>query len=276
MTASQSEFAGPRRGPVKGRHLISIAAYFSIFVLAEVIAAFASDPGEATLGMVIQVLLLFTLLFHAALLSRTDKLFSRFLAVFALPPLIRILSLSTPPTPFNVIQWLLIISLPLLAAGATMAYVMKLRPRDVYLRLGGPRVLVLQAPIALSGLALGAMEFLILQPTEPWIPALTLQHLIPAAIIIGIASGLAEELIFRGLILPKSETILGRLPGLLFISLLFAAMHIGFRSAIDLVFVFGVGFYFGYVVQRTKSLYGVIFAHGLANVALYLILPFYF
>ncbi len=261
--------------PVWGRRLLPIAAYFTTFVVAEGLAAFSTQPSGLTLGMIVHVLLLFTLLFHAAVLSGSDQKLSRFLAVLALAPLIRILSLSTPPTPFTIIQWLLVISFPLLAAGGTMAYVMNLKARDVFLSPGSPRSLALQVPVAASGLALGAIEFLILLPEEAWIPALTLQELIPAAIIIGLASGLAEELIFRGLILPKSESILGRLPGLLFVSLLFAAMHIGFKSAYDVVFVFGVGFYFGYVVQRTGSLYGVIFAHGLANVVLYLILPFY-
>ncbi len=276
MTDSRSEPAVHEVTQVGRWHLVPLAAYFSIFVAAEALAAFSDEPEGVTLGMIIHVLLLFTLLFHAALLSGSDQKFSRFLAVMALAPLIRILSLSTPPTPFSIIQWLLVITFPLLAAGVTMAYVMDLRSRDVYLSLGRPGNLVLQVPVALSGLGLGAIEFLILLPPEPWIPALTLRELVPAAIIIGLASGLAEELIFRGLILPKSETILGRLPGLLFVSLLFAAMHIGFRSVYDLFFVFGVGFYFGYVVQRTSSLYGVIFAHGLANVILYLVLPFYF
>ncbi len=273
---SQVEMVEGQADLARRMRTVTLAAYFTTLVLAESIAAFWGGPEGFVLGMIIHVVLMFTLLIHSSILSVTDEPLSRFLAIFSLTPLIRILSLGLPFTPFSIIQWLLIISLPLVAAGATMSYVMKLRLGDIFLRLGSLRNLLVQILVALSGLALGAIEYLILLPEEPWIPVLTVEEILPAALVIGLASGLAEELIFRGLLLPNSEAVLGRLPGLLFVSVLFGAMHIGFLSAIDLIFVFSVGFYFGFVVQRTKSLYGVIFAHGLANVVLYLILPFYF
>ncbi|MFQ5920360.1 MAG: lysostaphin resistance A-like protein, partial [Thermoplasmata archaeon] len=169
------------------------------------------------------------------------------------------------------------ISLPLLAAAITLMYAMRLRPGDVYLRPLGLRQLSVQAAIALSGLGLGVVEFFILRPADaPWIPELTFGLFLPAAIAIGLGAGLTEELIFRGLLQPRTEEIVGKAAGLLFVALVFAAMHIGFRSGLDLAFVFAVGLYFGFVVQRTKHLVGVILAHGLANVALYLLMPFYF
>ncbi len=93
-----------------------------------------------------------------------------------------------------------------------------------------------------------------------------------------LASGFAEEFIFRGILLTRTVKVLGGAAGLVFVSLLFAAMHIGFvRDALtsfDILFVFVVGMYFGYVVMKTESLLGVVLAHGFANVALYLVLPF--
>ncbi len=259
----------------------AIAAYATVIVLAEALITYAEGLGLGPWGILaglgLHVGLLFLVLIHAALLAPRDKACSRFLAAFALLPLLRLLSLSTPLEPFDTIQWLLIISIPLLAGAGALAYVLRLRRDDVYLRVGSWRGMPVQVGVAASGLALGATEFLILRP-DAWTTSLALAQLLPAAAVVGLATGLAEELIFRGLLLPKSESLLGRNAGLLLVSLLFAAMHIGFvqdpRSALDLPFVFGVGAYFGYVVQRTRNLTGVVFAHGLANVVLYLVLPF--
>lgn len=260
---------------VERSHLVPMAAYFTIITLAESVAAFGREPEGFLVAMAIHVILLFSLIAHSALLVTSDERLSRFLAIFALIPLIRILSLGLPFTPFSVVQWLFIISMPLVAGGFTMMHVMGLSLQDVYLRLTGFREGLVQLAVVVSGLGLGAVEYFILLPEEPWIESLTLQLFLPAVLAITLASGLAEELIFRGLLLPRSEDILGRLPGLLFVSLLFAAMHIGFRNVADLIFVFSVGFYFGFVVQRTRNLVGVVLAHGFANVVLYLLLPFY-
>jgi hypothetical protein len=94
--------------------------------------------------------------------------------------------------------------------------------------------------------------------------------------VVIIASGLTEELIFRGILMGEGERVVGGSVSLLYVTLLFMAMHIGFASVVDLVFVFLVGLYFGMIVQRTKNLVGVTLAHGFGNVVLYLIMPFYF
>ncbi len=268
-----------RSEPVLDRRvvLVPLSTYLILVVVAETVAAFGEVPGGIFLGMGIHVVLLFTLLIHASVLSTSDASLSRFFATFTLIPIIRILSLGLPLTPFSIIQWLFLISLPLLAGAVTLMYAMRLRPRDVYLGSVGIRQVPIQAAIALSGLGLGVVEFFILRPADaPWIPELTLALFLPASIAIGLGAGLTEELIFRGLLQPRSEEIVGKAAGLLFVALVFAAMHIGFRSGLDLAFVFAVGLYLGFVVQRTKNLVGVILAHGLANVALYLLMPFFF
>ncbi len=257
--------------------LVPLATYLILVVVAETVAAFGEVPGGIFLGMAIHVVLLFTLLIHASVLSTSDVRLSRFFATFTLIPIIRILSLGLPLTPFTIIQWLFLISLPLLAAAVTLMYAMRLRPRDVYLGRMGIRQVPVQAAIALSGLGLGVVEFFILRPADaPWIPELTFALFLPAAIAIGLGAGLTEELIFRGLLQPRTEEVVGKAAGLLFVALVFAAMHIGFRSGPDLAFVFAVGLYLGFAVQRTQNLVGVILAHGLANVALYLLMPFFF
>jgi membrane protease YdiL (CAAX protease family) len=275
FSTAEYEWAESRAVLVQRSHLVPVVTYFSIVVIAESVAAFGREPNGFMVAMAIHVVLLFALISHSALLATSDERLSRFLAVLSLAPLIRILSLGLPFTPFTIVQWLFIISLPLVAGGFTMMQVMGLTLRDVYIRLMDMRQIFLQTAVVASGFGLGAVEYFILVPEEAWIDSLTLQQFLPAVAAITLASGLAEELIFRGLLLPRSEEIFGRMSGLLFVSLLFAAMHIGFKSVADLIFVFVVGFYFGYVVQRTRNLIGVILAHGFANVVLYLLLPFY-
>jgi len=46
--------------------------------------------------------------------------------------------------------------------------------------------------------------------------------------------------------------------------------------AAAIVFALGSAVFFSTVVRRTGSIVGVTLAHGLTNIALYLILPFYF
>jgi len=64
--------------------------------------------------------------------------------------------------------------------------------------------------------------------------------------------------------------------GILFVAVLFASMHIGYLSILDLGLVFVVGLFFGIVVNKTGSIFGVTVSHGLTNVILYLVAPFVF
>jgi uncharacterized protein len=51
-------------------------------------------------------------------------------------------------------------------------------------------------------------------------------------------------------------------------------LHLGYHSALDMAFVFGVGLFFGFVVDRTQSILSVTLSHGLTNIMLFLVVPF--
>ncbi len=101
----------------------------------------------------------------------------------------------------------------------------------------------------------------------PWVAA----GVIPA-VVVGIATGAPEELIFRGVLQTATRPILGRL-NWIYVSLVFAVLHIGYQSALDLAFVFGVGLLYGWVFERSRSIVGVSIGHGLANVILFFVAP---
>ncbi|HSO26316.1 MAG TPA: CPBP family intramembrane glutamic endopeptidase, partial [Methanobacteriaceae archaeon] len=93
-------------------------------------------------------------------------------------------------------------------------------------------------------------------------------------LVLLIATGLAEELLFRGIIQKNAEDVLGMGIGLLYTSLLFTSLHIGWNSVMDLLFVFGVAMFYGYAFQKTRSLLGITVSHGISNSVLFLVMPF--
>lgn len=134
--------------------------------------------------------------------------------------------------------------------------------------------LPLQIAVVLGGFALGWMEYRILQP-EPLVSELTWQTIWLPALVLLICTVYFEELLFRGLLQSAALSVIGYWPAILFQAALFAVLHIGYASVVDVIFVFIVGFVFGVVVARTNSLLGVTLAHGLTNIGLFLLWPFW-
>ncbi len=258
------------------------AAYLLAVVVAEILIAIP-DPTNPTVfpyqqyGLTIHILLVFALLFHAVTIQEKDVELSVFLVALSLAPLIRIFSLSMPrfwgTQPTNTLPWLAVVGIPLLTAAAAVAYVQQLGPWLIGLGFRSWREMGVQVGVGLTGIPLGFIEYTILRQ-EPWVTGDTIVAVILGGIVIFLSTGLAEELIFRGIMLRRAMALLGDWQGVLFVTLVFSAMHIFFRNPYDLTFVFFVGLFFALVVVRTKSLWGAIMSHTLGNVVLYLIAPF--
>jgi membrane protease YdiL (CAAX protease family) len=172
-------------------------------------------------------------------------------------------------THFAVEYWYLLTSIPLFVAILLTTRALSFDWRGMGLTLRG---LPFQILVALTGFGFGMVEYYILQPA-PLAPALGFVYAWWPALILIVSTGLLEELIFRGLLQRTGEDVMGRW-GMPYVALLFAVLHIGYRSLSDVVFVFVVGLFLGWVVQRTRSLVGVTLAHGLTNTMLFLIMPF--
>ncbi len=124
----------------------------------------------------------------------------------------------------------------------------------------------------LTVLVFGALVYQILRP-HPLARAPAWEYLWAPALILLVCTGLLEEMFFRGLLQHAAVQVLAGW-GVFYVALLFATLHIGYRSLLDVLFVLAVGFFFGWVVQRTRSLLGVALSHGLTNVVLFLVMPF--
>jgi membrane protease YdiL (CAAX protease family) len=79
---------------------------------------------------------------------------------------------------------------------------------------------------------------------------------------LGVLAPICEETLFRGFLYTSLRRYWGVLPSLLFTAFLFAGVHMDAGGFLPL---FGLGFLFGFVVERTKSTLSSMVAHGLWN-----------
>ncbi len=240
------------------------AGYLAWLTAAELV----SSLGEPRLGLLLHAGLLIALIYHAAR-DLSDPL-HQLLLTLAFAPLIRLLSFSLPLAGFPQIAWYFIVSLPLFVAAYLVYRILGYSRADVGLRIGS---LPTQLLIGLTGLTFGYVEYRILAPA-PLAAAFTWQDLWLPALVLLVSTGFLEELIFRGLMQHAGQQALGRAASILFVSVVFAVLHTGYKSLLDVVFVFVVAVFFGWVVARTQSLLGVTLAHGLTNIMLFLVMPY--
>jgi membrane protease YdiL (CAAX protease family) len=105
------------------------------------------------------------------------------------------------------------------------------------------------------------------------IPALDWRDLVVGAIILTIFVGFTEELIFRGLLQQVMIDVFGP-PGLLWSTGIYASLYISSRSVTYVLFIGLVSLFFGWCVQRTGSLWGVVAAHSGLAVGMACVWPF--
>ena len=255
------------------RALITLL-YLLLIGAAELVTAYAAEHGDvfARYGIIFHGLILFALLIHSARVVKADPEFSQLLLVLILAPLIRILSISMPVAQFSYIAWFSIISIPVYIIIFTCVYLQQLSPRDIGLVVPAVKHLPLEFGMILLAVPTGVMEYYILKPrilVEPRLAAL----LVPMLIMV-VCTGFLEELTFRGLMQYHATRTMG-FAGIIFISALFGALHIGNLTILDVLLAGSIGFIFSLVVRKTGSLYGVSISHGIINITLFLIAPAY-
>jgi membrane protease YdiL (CAAX protease family) len=281
-------------------HKISDGQYllmYLIFIaLAEITVAYVSPQA----GIFVHIIILCLLFVHSGFISK-DKMsvnklqwliikdkkkpsslvqtlidkrakLSALLLSLTLVPLIRILSLVMPLSNFPRIQWFIIIGVAVYLAFLVLVIQQKINIKECGLQLPTKKHIPLEIGIILLGIPLGFAEYYILRPA-PFIDSFSIGNIIVAVMILFIATGLMEEVIFRGLLQKKSADILGIWPGILFITLIFAVLHIGNLSLLDVLLVFSIGGLYAVVVKTTKTVIGVSISHTLVNVFLFIICP---
>lgn len=256
--------------PLPGTKGLSRTAliYLAAIGLAEAI----TNLYDARIGLGLHAAILWLLLVQAA---RAEKRVRRgLLLALALAPLTRLVSLAMPLQRFQPMYRYAIAGAPLFVAVYLAARVSGLQGGMLGLnvrRLFNGRRLRFQALVGLSGVPLGYLEYHLLGSSPP-IGDLYTGSIWLQALIVLVFSGLLEELIYRGLVQYSAVRALG-VGGIYYAAALGAVMSIGYQSPANTLLVFLVGVYFGWVVQRSGSMLGAGLAHGLANVALLVVMP---
>lgn len=272
------------------RTIIPCLIYLAFIAAAELVVAFV----EPLAGIVFYFVILFVLLIinsvkvsdnskYRLLLVQYNKVLvhsgsskgetylpSKLILALALVPLFRITGLSMPLAELTQVYSYLIVAIPLLVGILVISRASDFELKDIGLTM---HALPLQGLIALVGIGLGLIDYLILKP-EPLIQAFRWQDVIVPALILLFATGFIEELAFRGVMQRSAETIGSW--GWVLIAVLFAVVQIGQGSVIHCLFALLVALLWGWTVKRTGSILGVVLSHGLLNIALYLIFPFIF
>ncbi len=240
-----------------------------IYLLAITAAEVVTIVAQPVLGITSYIVILVAVIVHAAVTNR--YFYGQLVLSLALVPLVRILSLCMPLAYIPQMWWYPIIYVPLLVAAVVAMRILGYRAEEVGLtfRLGP-----VQLAVMLTGLLFGVVEYFILAP-EAMIAEFTWREVWLPALILLACTGFTEEFIFRGVLQRTAVEAFGWW-GIVYISLLFAILHIGYLSWIDAVFVFAVALFFGWVVEKTGSLLGVTLSHGITNIMLFLVAPFFF
>ena len=273
-----------------------LGIYLLLITLAELSVAYA----DARAGILFHIAILCLLFFHSGVISkdylayikmqlltikdkkrpsdllqtmiRKKSRLSSLLLALTLVPLIRILSLVMPLAPFPRIHWFIIIGAAVYLAFFIILHQQKISLKECGLRLPSKKHIPLEVGIVLLGVPFGYAEYFILQPAS-FIDSSSLESLIIAVLILFIATGLLEELIFRGLLQKTAADILGLSYGMLFVTFLFAILHSGNLSILDVLLVFVIGGLYALVVRTTKTIIGVSISHTLVNVFLFIVCP---
>ncbi|MCP8306166.1 MAG: CPBP family intramembrane metalloprotease [archaeon] len=119
------------------------------------------------------------------------------------------------------------------------------------------------------GLILGLIEYSILRPQPLEIGPNILHNALYLVITMIVFVGLTEELLFRGLLQNHMQGFMPRWQAVHLTSLIFALFHIGWLNPLEVVFAYGAGVVFGYMLIKTDSLMAPTFAHGMGNIVLY-------
>jgi membrane protease YdiL (CAAX protease family) len=271
----------PIHQPSRG---VVVLAYLTVLIDAEMFVGVGTLPAFAwcqEIGLTVEILLLFALLFHSVFIWDRDRRLAYLLMAMSLAPLDRLLSVAIPHDGLTTVEWLAIVSAPLLVMVASVAYVEGMWIEELGLHVPRARNAWFQGAVALTAIPLGLTEYYILRPYilkqlkfGNWFPEpLTLVVAVGATLVLFFATGFSEELMFRGIMLQRAVESLDTVPGILFVTAVFGSMHIFYLNALDLVFVLCVGLLYAVVVMRSRSLWGVILSHTFANVILYVIAP---
>lgn len=239
--------------------------YLGLLGVTEVV----SDIWDPLLGIWLHGLLAIAIWWQGTQETHLDR--RHFYWVLAILALVRIISFAISAHSLPGVWYYVLAETPLLVAALTARWAFGLS----WSKVGGqwPKFWMLGVLVMATGPLLGLAESRIIHPGA-LISSLTWGHAVLPSLLLIIFTGLSEELLFRGLLQYYAVKVMGNWAGIIFVALGWSLLHIGWHSAWDVLFVFAVGLVWGWIRQKTGSILPTTIAHGLANIVLFLIVPF--
>ena len=156
-------------------------------------------------------------------------------------------------------------AIPIVVTVILVARLSGLKPADIYLQTGK-----LKAWLVVGVVSFAAFTVLfLLQAKDQNISADRLLAYAPWTLLFVFSNAFMEELHFRGLLLKPFERLLGRHPANLCIALFFTLSHAPVQYTPDilvfLAILFVLALAWGYVIQKTESLWGSVLFHAGAD-----------
>ncbi len=232
------------------RIILHLTVVFYLFALINEYLAIYNPFYSAVASAVIIFLGLNIAAFNA------NNALYRILPALALVPFVRLLSLALPLTISVTQVWYLLVSVPVL-----VAIFFILRTREIPLAEIGLRrsPWMTQLPIALTGLPLGFIGYLILHPQPLFSsdgPLMWVANLLTVLFCVA----LTEEVLFRGILLRLLSEVNVKFSGL-WLAILYASLHWGSKSPAYVVYMGIVGWLFARFARHTHSILGIIIAN---------------
>jgi hypothetical protein len=251
--------------PMKVTQELKIFVFYAFLIaVAEIVTSFVNP----SMGLFMHSMILVSLLTLASFWHKAKDT-SNLCLCLSIAPLIRVFSLSLPLQYLPTYAWYLVAGVPMLMAAFIVMRIQGLSLTIVGINFKKPKI---QFAVMFTGIPFGIIEYFILKPKFIGV-GLSTVNVVLVAIGLIVATGFVEELVFRGVLLNNAVKVLGDKIGLIFVTVIFAALHIGWLSILDVLFVFTIGLFFGVLMLKTKSIAGITVSHGLDNVFLFLVMP---
>jgi membrane protease YdiL (CAAX protease family) len=226
--------------------------------------------GRAFEGVGLHVLNLLALAILTILIK--DKLRVEVVQAFLLVSLFRIVDTSMPAFFTLTLYWYPLIYTPMFISIFILLRYQAPSLEEIGLTY---KYLYIYLPIGvLFGLVFAWFEYQIIRPCS-LIPNLSISNIFVLAIIMLMFVGVVEELIFRSILQTKLESVVGPYESLFLTSVIFGVMHSSFGSLSEIAFGIAAGALIGFIFQRTRSLPFIATIHGVTNIFLFGIIPFF-
>lgn len=249
-----------------GRILKADSLVYLIFVILTIAAEILVACGNIFISVFVNLFTLISLILITLYKYRGNG-YHLYLALTFIP-LIRIIGVAIPLKGIPEAFEFMAVSAPLFIIGIIIAKMVGFTPVEIGFSFNKP---LKQLLIALLGLPLGFIEFLIVRP------GIKDNTGTPGEIIIWVliflCAGLLEEFLFRGILYNAVLKLCDDKKAIFFTSLLYAVLTVSGKSFLNVIFVFIVSVLFCKIFGRLKSILGLSLAHGLINITLYIICP---